>query len=1168
METRYYIAKNLEEVKQVILACKTTGYSCVDFETNAEPIWNTDFKPTIISISFQVGSGISIPLCHFETSKYCDNGYSWEEALRLIGRDIIENEKIVKVCWNAKFDLQIFNKYGYYYRGTVIDGMLCKYLLNEVKPHNLKDMVRRYLPEFADYEKQDKFEKIPWDKKELEPLSRYGCQDTDFTLRLTIFFEKKLMDGGLYHILRNLYMPASRVLQEVENNGLYIDRSFNLKLLHEYGPLIEQAKQNILTLPRVIKFQKSYNKKRVNTYLDSIYEELDKLDPEDSKDKRKITTREKKISNIRAGVFTTKKEQELIRPLNLGSNKDLVEVMFSKRGFRFEPKKFTKDAKGRDTDKPSTDEESLEALRLEIQDPSNPKAVFLDNLLKLRGLEKMYKTYILGWNEKIRDDNKLHGRFNLQGTESNRLSSADPNLQQIPKTSVDPNIKKQLVATPGRLYFVMDFSQAELRMMAHLAKDETYLHAFANDLDPHLAIAAKKYGIPYEEALKSYNDENDPDHKTWKVRRKQAKQIAFGLIYGIQAKLLSVKLSDPQAGLIVTPEEAQQMQDEFFEEHPAIRKFMKSQEKKVIRDGYVTSLFGTKRRLPEIYSDNESEAAYAKRIAVNFPCLLPTSQALCKTKGWVNSDNLGVGDEILAFNPKTGKSEWQPVLEVNTPDYDGDLYRFNSKHCGILSTDYHRWYVSSDNSYEENIRKRYDQDRQVEEFNNLRSQIYQLHHNGLSLPEISRTLNISYTKVRNIYSGDTKGPLTTPLIEPFRVMTSKEIYDSEVNCRIPIRAEYINPEPNKEYSNDFIALCGWYLTDASIRYGRVTIMQSDTANPQKVIHIDKLLKSSSLEYTRTVRVTKSSNIVRWTLSKDSSIQFTNLLPNRKLNMEFITSLGPSQLETLLYNMRLGDGYHIFCTGDQEQAELVQAIVVLIGKSSSMYKLSHKGKRSYFKDHKPSKYGQEYVEATKDSWGIKFSDRYMVHTKSYGRKLIDKVKYTGRVWCPTVDSGAFFVRYMGKDGRYRTMITGNCQSPASNMTLFGSILNYWDMKNGRFPSMDEVATVHDAVYYNTLPEDINIYTVYKMWDTFRNPKTKKYFNFQITDVDMSMDFTIGRSMAEELPFVPNYDYRKMLQEDFDIDEYMALSKERKTPIKDFPKVFKKEYERLKKHYEGN
>ena len=279
-----------------------------------------------------------------------------------------------------------------------------------------------------------------------------------------------------------------------------------------------------------------------------------------------------------------------------------------------------KPIKETDSGKPSTDEESLVELRLKVKNPESPKAIFLDSLLELRGLEKMYTTYILGWSEKVQDDDCLHGRFQIQGTTSGRLSSAEPNMQQVPKTSVDPNIKKQLIARPGKLYLAMDFSQAELRIMAHLSGDETYLKAFAEGKDPHLAVAAKKYKVPYEEAYAIREDENNPDHKLWDVRRKQAKQIAFGIIYGIQAKLLSQKLSDPKAGLIVTPEEAQQQLDEFFEEHPKIKRFMKKQEKILRKQGYIQSLFGRKRRLPQVYSDDRSEAAYAVRLSVNMPC--------------------------------------------------------------------------------------------------------------------------------------------------------------------------------------------------------------------------------------------------------------------------------------------------------------------------------------------------------------------------------------------------------------------------------------------------------------------------------------------------------------------------------------------------------------------
>lgn len=612
METKYKIITNKQELKKLIQCCKQTGYASVDFETNAEPLYNKSFKPTILSVTFQPGFGCSIPLDHFETKKYTSKGWNWKKMLRKFGEEVIENPNVVKVAWNYKFDDQIFQKYNIYYRGVCLDGMLAKYLLNEEKPNDLKSMVRRYLPEYGDYEKQDKFDKTPWDKKEMEPLCHYGCQDTDYTLRLMLFFEKKLIDLGLYNTYRNLIMTASRVLTSVEKNGLYVDRAFNQELLDSYLPKIEAAKEAIYNLPKVKKFTKLYNQSKIEKYIAKLEEEIENLDPR--VDKRKIQSREQKIANIRAGVFTTKKELELIRPVSLGSSVDLPQLMYSEEGFNFEV------IKKNDSGKPSTDEETLTNLRLTVKKPDSPKAVFLDSLLELRGLEKMYKTYIEGWHEKTQDDDRLHGRFLIHGTTSGRLSSAEPNAQQIPKTSVDPNIKKQLVAPKGTLYIASDFSQAELRIMAHLSGDETYLNAFNSGQDPHLAIAATKYHVPYEEALKIYEDENHPDHKIWKVRRKQAKQIAFGLIYGIGAKLLAVKLSDPKSGIIVTPEEAQKEMDIFFGQHPKLKTFLKKQEKFLRKNGYLVSLFGRKRRLPQIYSSDRGEEAYALRLALNFPC--------------------------------------------------------------------------------------------------------------------------------------------------------------------------------------------------------------------------------------------------------------------------------------------------------------------------------------------------------------------------------------------------------------------------------------------------------------------------------------------------------------------------------------------------------------------
>lgn len=417
MKSRYYILKSWDELLKLIDACKQTKYASVDFETNGQPIYNNLFTPTILSVTFQPGSGVSIPLNHFEMPR----NHPWKKWLIKFGREVIENPDITKIGYNWKFDNQIFVKYGIYARNTVIDAMLAKYILNENRPNGLKEMVKRYLPDFSDYEKaledDDGNTKVQWDKIPLEELCKYGCLDTDCTFRLGIFFEKKLIDLNMYNIFRNLYMPMSRVAQDIERNGLYMDRVFNQELLRSYKPKIDKALEDIYNLPKIQKLQKIYIENRINNYLESLQKEIDELDRDDPKNARKIATRENKIAQITAGVFTTKKEQELIRKINLGSPIDLPWIMYeAEKGFKFPI------LKNSDKGKPSTDEETLVNLRMEVKKPDSPKAIFLDRLLELRGLQKMYKTYIEGWSEKVQDDNRLHGTYLIHGTTSGRWS--------------------------------------------------------------------------------------------------------------------------------------------------------------------------------------------------------------------------------------------------------------------------------------------------------------------------------------------------------------------------------------------------------------------------------------------------------------------------------------------------------------------------------------------------------------------------------------------------------------------------------------------------------------------------------------------------------------------------------------------------------------------------
>ena len=628
--SKYHIISSDSELDKLIESCKKLRVIAYDFETTGLKKFNKDFKATLLSITFQAGSSIIIPLCHHERSKeQHKQGLKW---LMKFGREVLENPFIVKYGWNLKFDNQVLRRYDLYVRGPIIDGMLAKYILDESKPNGLKEMVARYLPSKAGYQKEANFDKFDWDKKPWDKLTSYAATDTDTTFRLCVFFEKKLIEEGFYKLYRNLIMGASKVLTNVEYHGLPIDIDLNKQLEVKYAKLIEDTNNDLRSKPELIRFQKRYNKERINSYIEKIELEIEVLNKEindeiDTKTlaslNRKLTAREKKIQSIRTGVFSNKNERSLIAPINFGSQKDMVKFLYeAKYGLKYPILKYTKNKNKKNRGaknvkkNPSTDEEVLKLLISRGFDTTG----FIKTLLKLRDYEHNMSTFIIGYQNSIQDDGRMHGSFHIHGTVTGRLSSSEPNLQQIPKKEVNPDIKRQFIPPKGMLFFSYDYSQAELRMMAHLSGDETLLEAFRTGKDPHLFIACKKYGFNYEETYPIYKDETHKDFKIWKVRRKQAKQIVFGTIYGIEALKLSQQLSDVEKGIIVSEKEAQQFLDEFFDDYPKIKKFIDKQGRYMERHGFVYSVFGRKRRCPTVYSDKPWEYSEALRQAVNAPC--------------------------------------------------------------------------------------------------------------------------------------------------------------------------------------------------------------------------------------------------------------------------------------------------------------------------------------------------------------------------------------------------------------------------------------------------------------------------------------------------------------------------------------------------------------------
>lgn len=918
-KTKYHILENEQQLDMLIDACKKTGYASVDFETTGNRIYNNDFYPTILGVCFEPGRAGVIPLGHFD-SKFKK---SWKTKLQKFGEEVIANENIVKVAWNAKFDMQVFHKYGIFHKGRLFDGMLAKYVLDEVRPHDLKNQVRRFLPKFGDYEEDYEGCNLPWDQKPLLGLSQYCAIDTDMCLRLFLFFEKKMMDKAFYPLFRNLIMPASNLLTKVETRGQRLDKEWHGELMEKYPRLILEAETKVRALKKVKRFEKSLIQQRLDKAISKIEEEIreSKKVIKTSDDSRKIASaersiknREEKIARLMAGEFNTKSEKAIIEPINFGSASQMTQLLFlDLKGFRFPVVKYTQKDK-KDTDNPS----SSEAVLLELQ--KTDKTGFIDTLLELRGLKQINNMFVKGFANLVQDDGRLHPKFHIQGTVSGRLSSSDPNAQQFPRLATNPDIRKCLVASTGRLYLMMDYSQCidgdsyifcntgikklkeiipgkdkvcmmdpqhknkhrvlnikvlankgkaeclrittntgrqlilteehpvktkqgftlakdlklndtlyienpkdcyphcfshdgltenesnfesnflycglnfsdndtnvinmvlkanpnerlafigglltrglnfsnypksfqelqlifqahglaisrysklvwaypkddfmyeqitniekvgkrevydieveslhefnpngirvhncELRLMAHLSKCKGLLEAFAKGWDPHLSVACKKYGAKYDEIEPIYKDEQHPEYKTWKVRRKQAKHIVFGCIYCIGAAKLAEELSDPKTGLVVSPNEAKSFLEDFFTDFPEVKKFMDKQMKFMHKHGYVKTLFGRKRRCPEIFGDNQMQIVEAEHASVNIPCQGAASDMALFTSVLIDEkvnkgelpdlQEVGTVHDSIYFdtlpkdiNPKTIYQLWDMARNPSTKEWFG-----------------------------------------------------------------------------------------------------------------------------------------------------------------------------------------------------------------------------------------------------------------------------------------------------------------------------------------------------------------------------------------------------------------------------------------------------------------------------------------------------------------
>jgi len=292
-----------------------------------------------------------------------------------------------------------------------------------------------------------------------------------------------------------------------------------------------------------------------------------------------------RIFNKRMAKYEQKIYEEAGETFNISSPRQVGDILFGKMKIMEKPKK-TK------TGQFVTSEEVLQTLR--------SKNETVDNILNYRGLKKLLSTYIDNLPTLINPETgHIHTSFNQALTATGRLSSSDPNLQNIPIRSEDgKEIRKCFIPEPGCLFFSADYSQIELRIMAHLSGDENMIEAFKEGFDIHKTTAARIWKKPIEEVSDS--------------ERKKAKQANFGIIYGITTYGLAQRMEIPNG-------EARNLIHDYFETFPKVHEYMEKAKEIARQKGYAETIFGRRRYLADINSHNGVVRGFAERNAINAP---------------------------------------------------------------------------------------------------------------------------------------------------------------------------------------------------------------------------------------------------------------------------------------------------------------------------------------------------------------------------------------------------------------------------------------------------------------------------------------------------------------------------------------------------------------------
>ena len=512
----YKLIDNEEEMDRLCDFFMTKEFISIDTETTS-----TDaIRAELVGLSFSVEENKAF---------YVPLPANREEALKYVRifKPLYENDNILKIGQNIKYDYEVLNNYGVTLQGKMFDTMIAHYLIQPELHHNMDYMAETLLG-YRTIHIEELIGPKGKKQKNMRDLSptdicEYAAEDADITLRLKHLLEPRLKELGLEELFWNIEMPLVRVLADMELNGVCLDT----EALQETSRIFTD---------------------RMKQYEQEIYKEAGET-------------------------------------FNIGSPKQVGDILFGKLQIMDKPKK-TK------TGQYVTSEEVLQSLEA--------KHPVVRNILNYRGMKKLLSTYIDALPKLINPrTGHIHTSFNQAQTATGRLSSSDPNLQNIPvRTDDGKEIRKCFIPEDGCLFFSADYSQIELRIMAHLSGDENMMEAFREGHDIHRATAAKIW--------------HEDIDKVTDAQRKKAKQANFGIIYGITTYGLAQRMGIPNS-------EARELIQDYFHTFPKVKAYMEQAKETARAKGYAETLFHRRRYLPDINSRNATVRGFAERNAINAP---------------------------------------------------------------------------------------------------------------------------------------------------------------------------------------------------------------------------------------------------------------------------------------------------------------------------------------------------------------------------------------------------------------------------------------------------------------------------------------------------------------------------------------------------------------------